>query len=196
MCDSLDRDQASCRGAFRTICKTLKTQKIDLNNVTVSPSTINRRRINNRIYNYNKLKQILINKHHLILHFDNITIKDNTTNKLIDHAVIKVSSLDFEKLIGTVKCDNSKALTIYDAIMKKLDEFNIKNKIISLSYDNCPTNVEHHNGVVKLLLDKLNPITSNKLMKLPCRLHIFEVQLKKVFFELFPGKNINLKFIF
>ena len=139
-------------------------------------------------------KQKLKEHDRYILHVDGKQLKDigkkGAKGGEYERIAMLCTASGEELLVAIPKLEDSKAPTQVSAIIKELDNFEIKQKIIGICYDNAPVNVGHEGGVGVLLEKELN----RKLLKISCRHHFYELVLTEVFKKLFgktSGEFVN-----
>lgn len=87
MMETIDRAGASSRQAMMIMSQTLKSSGQNVSECVLSTDTISRNRKKNREETYEQLKSERVFPENLVLHFDGVRIKDNNTQKFVEHLV-------------------------------------------------------------------------------------------------------------
>ncbi|XP_044596983.1 uncharacterized protein LOC123273609 isoform X2 [Cotesia glomerata] len=164
---ALDRGKVSSRNAVYILAATLKSTGIDMKGYGLK------------------------NQDNFVLHWDGKILPDIVGTEKVDRLPIIISSSGSEQLLGVPKMKSGTAKNQADAIVKILFDWGISRKIVGLSFDTAAVNTGIHGGTCKLIEDELE----KKLVYLPCRHHIFEIVLKKVFEIYWPvssGPNVPI----
>ncbi|GBN80863.1 hypothetical protein AVEN_14339-1 [Araneus ventricosus] len=88
-----------------------------------------------------------------------------------------MSGVGEEKLLGVPKSPSGTGKNAAEAIYKILEEWDLLDQVIAMSFDTTSVNTGHLNGTCTVLLDKIG----RGLLWLVCRHHTFELILAKVF---------------
>ena len=132
---ALDRTKMSNREAVFTISATATSLGHDINDLTLSVSTIHRARKENR----KKLAEI---DKPLVVHWDGKLLPDitNVVHEKVDHLAILVTGKNTEKLLGVPKISKGTGEAMAEATVASLAEWGIKEQVIGMCFDTTSSN--------------------------------------------------------
>lgn len=190
---ALDRANLSNAKAVHVLAAVAKTSgETTLDNVRLSVSTVRRVRNLYRSQHAVANKAACTFEGPLVLHFDGKLLPslDGCSTKEERIAVV-VSGDKIEKLLGVPKIGSGKAKLIAEACFSSITDWDLKEKIVGMSFDTTAANTGLKNGACALLEQKLE----KELIWLPCRHHILEVVCRNVFIAVFgstDGPNVRM----
>ena len=193
----LDRTRTSDREAMRIIAKQYKGMKtsdgaaVDLNDVTLSYSTIRRHRIKNREVICKEARDhFLANMPpRVVLHWDGKMLKDITGRVHEMEAILLSGYPVFEegKLIGVIELVDEEGKmsgtgeTQCNACITQVRDWGAAGNIVALCFDTTSSNTGRIRGAAIRLHSELGV----PLLYLGCRHHIFELTAKRPYYALF-----------
>jgi len=174
----LDRTKVSDRKAVFEVAETAKSLGCDINEVSLNRSTIRRKRMSNRIKESQKLKESLQRNVPLIVHWDGKLLPELTGGKdKIDKLAIIVSGKGVSQMLAVAKLPSATGEAQAQAIVNALNEWDIADQVIGMSFDTTSANSGKDKGACVLLEEKLE----KKLFYFACRHHVMELIIGKVF---------------
>lgn len=178
--EALDRCQMSSQQAMMVISPCLAAVGVASENVTLSRSTINRRRSEHRISIDKNIRDTFESGDTLLtVHFDGKKMKDNTERAAgrkmdVERLAIVVSSIRGCKLLAIPKIANGAGQTIADYVYGK---WNLIPDIRALCFDTTSSNTDKFTGIATIL----DTVLPNPVLFCACRHHIAELLLGKAF---------------
>jgi len=127
----------------------------------------------------------------LTVHWDGKRLSTQTRNKTADRLAILVSGDDNVKLLAVREILHGTGEAQAQAVFKVLQDWQLTGQVQFMSFDTTASNAGRKAGACILLQQMLQ----RKLVSLPCRHHIHELIVEKVFQELMPPStdpNIQL----
>lgn len=104
-------------------------------------------------------------------------IPNNVSGKKEDRLPIVVTGEGISKLLAVPALPNGTAAVEAEAIKEAIHEWNLRDKIVAMSFDTTNTNSGCRNGVIT----RLPVMLDKKLLSLACRHHVAELVLKHCF---------------
>ena len=180
VCASLDRTNISSRKGMHQIASTCQGLGLSADEVTLSASTIRRRRIAHRKSCAEEIKRKFtetVGTKPLTLHWDGKLLPDITQWKAkTDRVAILVTGDNIERLLSVAKVQQGTGKQIADSCIEVVSHWKIKDNIKCLCFDTTAANT----GVVKGACTLIESELERELLWLPCRHHIYEVVLAGV----------------
>lgn len=177
----LDRTNLSCRqGAFVFNSVLQKFAPEKMKNIATSKSSIHTYRKKNR-ENGNILRPSTDKDAKYVLHFDSKSFKSSQRHKNEKRLALTVSFGRTEHLLGVPLLKNGMGLTAANAAYNHIQEFQLNENIIGLSFDTEPVNTGASNGACVKIEEKLN----KSILNLACRHHTSEIVCGDVFEKVF-----------
>lgn len=173
---SLDVAKISDRSASSIIIPTIANVGIDPDDYNISYSSIRRARQKSRQKFSENLKKELHTNKHLTVHWDGKLLEDITGNETVDRLPIFVSGSGEDQLLGVPKIDKGTGKDMANAVVQKVTEWNIIDKVKGLCFDTTASNTGRKNGACVLI----EQIMEKDLLWYPCRHHILEIILESV----------------
>lgn len=173
----LDRCNTTDNSAVYISAAITKSLGVDINNVTLSRSSIRRNRIKCREEIAHQIKTDFKNDDKLTVHWDGKLLQDICSSKKSERLAVIVCGDGIEQLLGVPKLRNGTGKSIAEAVMSCLREWNIIESICAMSFDTTAANTGIRNGACVLLEEAMN----KKVLGIACRHHIFEIVLESVF---------------
>ena len=161
----------------------------DLNELTVSRSSIERERKKFRNNCADKIKSEFVPPKRAIVHFDGKLLTD-LSGEYADRLAIMISG-DTDQcksgfMISAERILDGSGLSQKNEILRSLHEWNIIDNIVGMVFDTCSANTGWQTGAATLLESALK----KALLWLPCNKHICELILKAAFFDVF-GEDMS-----
>ena len=164
----------------------LKAGGVDVNDVTLSASTIYRKRfkaVEGMEAEIREEDLLRLNGLSLVVHFDTKKVDqiedDLYVNRTVERLALNVSSPDVEKLdvlLGIFEIDSSKGENQANAVWEALCSWDIIDQIIGFCCDTTSSNTGKYAGVCASLSTSL----SNLQLYFMCRHHIYEVHISHI----------------
>ena len=173
----LDRTKISDRKAVFVVAETAKSLGHDIKEVSLNRSTIRRKRIFNRAEQSQKFKENLQKNVPLIIHWDGKLLPELTGKKKTDRLPIIISGKGVSQILSVAKLSSATGEAQAQAIYNALNEWDITDKVIGMSFDTTSANTGKHKGACALLEEKLR----KKLFYFACCHHVMELIIGKVF---------------
>jgi len=174
-----DRLNILYRDSAMAYAVTAKALGYDLNEVSVSSSTMYRARLSHRkdIAESYDSKEFCPG-YPLVLHWDGKILTDiKQSRESVERIAVLVSGDCQEKLLGIPKISNGTGKEIAKVCLNLLKEHKMEDSVRGLSFDTTPVNTGIHIGACTLIEEGLR----RDLMYFACRHHIYEVVLSHVF---------------
>lgn len=175
---ALDRAKVTDRQAVHVVAATVSSLGNNIDNFTLSRSSIRRSRINHRqtIAIENKTKFYLSNDP-VIVHWDGKLLPELTGKGICDRLPILISGLNIEQLLSVPKIENGTGQKMSNAIIEAIQEWKISDNVCGMSFDTTASNTGRTSGACVLLEQQIG----KHLLNFACRHHIFEIILENVF---------------
>lgn len=175
---ALDRSQVTDRNAMHLIAATAHALGHNVDEMTLSRSSIRRARIENRMQCANDIKsRFNAVTPPLIVHWDGKLLPAITGREKVDRLPVIVTGTDVEQLLGVPKLGSGTGQEQANAVLACLKEWNLQSKVSGLCFDTTASNTGRYNGASILIEQNLG----RDLLHLACRHHILEIVLEKVF---------------
>lgn len=110
----------------------------------------------------------------LTIHWDGKIIRNNVTGKKEERLPILVTGEGTSKLLTVPALPNGKAAEGSGAIVNAIEDWNLKDKIVAMSFDTTNTNSGCKNGMIT----RVPKMLKKPLLSLACRHHVAELVLK------------------
>ena len=135
MVASLDRVKISDRGAMRVISATVSALDEDIDTLSLSRSTLRRKRMALRKQIADDVKKTFQAEVPLTVHWDGKLMPDLLDSDNIDRLPVVVSGLGKYKLLGVPKLSSSTGEEMAKAVYECLNDWNLEQKIIGMCFD-------------------------------------------------------------
>lgn len=112
-----------------------------------------------------------------VLHWDGTMLPEISGREKVDRLPIIVSSQGIDKLLGIPKLKSSSGKEISDAVFNSINEYEMLDLVQIICFDTTAHNTGVQSGAAALLEGKLG----RDLLYFPCRHHIYELLIRKVF---------------
>lgn len=178
---ALDRSQISVRGAMQALVPFATQLGANVEQLSISPSTIHRNRRQHREGRAVEIRRSFSPTVPLTLHWDGKLMPSLTDGNLVDRLPILVSGEGVSKLLA-VPATSGKAEPTTTTILNTLGDWNLADRVAALCFDTTATNTGAKGGVCV----RLQQILGRGLLHLACRHHILELLLEAVFSALVP----------
>lgn len=175
---ALDRNKVSDRKAVRLIIPIAAALGHDPAALPLSRSSIKRKREAVRQNFSTEMKSNLDIKEPIVVHWDSKILPDILGSQKVDRLPVLVSYAGGNvKLLGVPKLSSATGSETGDAVLKTLKTWDLDDKVIGMGFDTTAVNTGVKSGACTSIENKLN----KELLWLPCRHHIMEIILSKVF---------------
>ena len=173
-----DRTKMLDREAIFTIAATVTSLTYDINDLTLSVTTLRRARTENRKKLTEKDKQEF-NLNMPLVHWNWKFLPDvtNVVHEKVDHLAMLVTGEDSEKLLGVPKKSKGTGAAMAEATVPNLMEWGIKEQVIGMCFDTTSSNSVIHTGACTLI----KKLLQKELLYLACRHHISEIIMSDIF---------------
>ncbi|XP_050527117.1 uncharacterized protein LOC126897501 [Daktulosphaira vitifoliae] len=174
---ALDRNKVSDRESLRLMVPISSALGHDPSSLPLSRSTIQRKRKEGRKAVFEEIKQCVSFDDPVIVHWDGKILPDILGTDKVDRLPVLVSADGKEKLLGVPKLVRGTGANAANAVYNVLSEWGLENKIVGMCCATTSVNTGFKNGACVMLEHKIG----EELLWLPCRHHILEIVLSKVF---------------
>ncbi|XP_044577706.1 uncharacterized protein LOC123260590 [Cotesia glomerata] len=188
---ALDRANVSSRNAMFIIAPILTSVGINIEDTTLSYSTIQRTRMMFRKDLAQGLKNDFKTHDKYVVHWDGKILQDITGSKSVDRLPILLTAFGIEQLLGVPKMDSGTAENQTSAILRTLNEWSLTRYIKAMCFDTTNVNTGIHRGTCV----EIEKALGRELIYLPCRHHIYEIILRSAFEVYWPvssGPNVPI----
>ncbi|KAI8442258.1 hypothetical protein MSG28_005828 [Choristoneura fumiferana] len=174
---ALDRNKISDREAMRLMIPLAAALGQDPASLPISRSTIRRARKKARIEFNAYIRESFEPNYPLVVHWDGKILPDVLESKKVDRLPVLVSGNNSEKLLGVPKLTAGTGENTANAVLRLLEEWNVKDQVQAMSFDTTSANTGVRKGACALLEAGIG----RNLLWLACRHHILEIILAKIF---------------
>ena len=189
---ALDRTNISDRQACFVLSATAAALDCDIDKLSLSRSTIRRRRISTREKIANSIKESFDPCCPLIVHWDGKMLCDFISDEKVNRLAVVVSGGGSSKLLAVTKLSSETGINIATSVLETLDNWGIKDRIQGMCFDTPVVNTGHKQGAAMIIEQNIG----RSLLHIACRHHIHELILTHVFDKCFPssgsGPNIAI----
>jgi hypothetical protein len=174
---SLDRTVTSSREAMYIIAPALKAAGIQMDEITLSKTSIHEARIGARKSLAEEVREQFTPATPLIAHFDGKLLPDRDGSKS-DRMPIVVSGKDVEKLLGIPRLSTGTGVLMGETVVKFLQDWDgVPEWLAGLCFDTTASNTGIHTGAITVIQKAFD----KRLLFLACRHHILEIIAAAVF---------------
>lgn len=174
---ALDRSQVSDRNAVYILSATASSLGQDVKELAINRSTIRRTRINTRENIAALIRESFAPQIPLTVHWDGKILPVLTGTDKVDRLPVLVSGGGVSKLLGVPILPSGTGQAMAKAVVDCLDDWNIKHRVVALSFDTTSSNTGCKAGACTIIETMLGRL----LLHLACRHHIMEIIADKVF---------------
>ncbi len=192
---ALDRTKVSDRNATYIIAAAAESLGLNPASLAINKESIRRARHKHRELAAKEIQASFDPNCPLTVHWDGkmlpALMSTGTGTELVDRLAVLVSGEGTMKLLGVPKLSNGTGQAEATAVYDLIQEWNLADRIMSMSFDTTASNTGIRLGACVLLEEKLG----KDLLSLACRHHIMELIIAKVFNTLLGpscGPNIKL----
>jgi hypothetical protein len=177
---SLDRTKTTPSQAMHIVAPALKAAGVEIDDITLSTSSIYRARKSVRTLMGQKQKEMFLPNTPLVAHFDG-KLLPGSDGALVDRMPIVVSGLNVEKLLCISKLSTSTGENMGNAVVETLQNWkDVPEWLCGLCFDTTNSNTGIHTGAITVIQRAFD----KRLLFLACRHHILEL-LSTAVFDLF-----------
>lgn len=183
MVSALDRSGISNQAALLMISATVNASGKDISEMSLSRSTIGRRRRKHRVEIVGNIQSTFdtgssfVNVHYDEKKLENFTGGVNRQNMHVNRLAIVVSFDEGCKLLEIPKINNGSGATVAKAVYDAVQKWGLINKVQALSFDTTSSNTGLRNGSAFIL----ERMMRRPILFFSCRHHVSELLLKKAF---------------
>lgn len=173
---SWDRDNLSIRAVTSSFAADAIALGHNINEPTMSRSSVHRARVKNR----EKIAASLTQGTEvpLVLHWDGTLLPNITDGKSLEERIaVLVTGEDTEELLGVLVSADGTGRAVAETILKLVRENGLETRIIGMGFDKTASNT----GLVRGACTQIERELQRPLLCLACRHHVYEVVLKDVF---------------
>jgi len=167
----LDRTNVTDRAAMMIISETAKSLGHDINEFTLSVSSIRRNRRNHRKELATEILKSFSTDSPLTVHWDGKLLPDLTGSENVDRLPILVSADGKAQLLSVPKLPSGTGEAQAHAIFKALKEWNVQDSVEAMCFDTTSSNTGRINGACVII----EQLLCRDLLHLACRHHILEL---------------------
>ena len=186
---ALDRTQTSTRKAIMIVMPALAAAGLDVNQLTMSRSTMMDARNESRELMAASVSQNFQPMVPLVAHFDG-KLLPNQDGTMSDHLAIVVSGLGVEKLLGIPIIPVGSGQLMGQKILEFIHEWSgVEQKLAGLCFDTTASNTGVHTGAITIV----QSFFSRRLLFLACRHHMLELYAAAVFNAFFASSGPEIE---
>ena len=174
---ALDRSKVTDRQAVHLLAATAHSLGHDVNDITISRSSVQRARSANRVKTAETIKASFSPQGPLTVHWDGKLLPDLTGQEKVDRLPVIVTGVDIDQLLGVPKLKSGTGQAQADAVVACLEDWNVSTNVKGLCFDTTASNTGRINGACILIEWALG----RSLLHFACRHHVLEIILEKVF---------------
>lgn len=182
---ALDRTKVSDRNAMYVLSATVQSLGYNVQDFTLNRESIRQARRKNRQKIANELKASFLPTTPLTIHWDGKLLPSLTSKDKVDRLAVIVSGDGVMKLLGVPKISNGTGEAQSTSVFELIEEWNLTERIHSMSFDTTASNSGVNTGACVLLEKKMK----RDLLSLACRHHIMELIIERVFNTLMGPSN-------
>ena len=124
----------------------------------------------------------------LVVHWDGKLLRDLTTKEHVDRLPVIVTGNGVLQLLKVAKLPNGTGLQQAKAVVEALDDWDLKQKVVAMSFDTTSSNTGRKQGACVMIEQELE----TDLLHLACRHHILELLVQTAFTTLM-GRLLDQK---
>ncbi|CAH0556961.1 unnamed protein product [Brassicogethes aeneus] len=181
LCAALDDAKVSDRKAVHILIATAEAFGVDVTELVINRSSLRELRRVHRELASKSIQADFIedvdNARSLVVHWDGKLMEAIVGKKKVDRIAILVSYKETSKFLSAAVIEPATGENIAIAVRDTLISWNITDRVGAMSFDTTSSNTGHKLGATAFLQEYLD----RKLIQLPCRHHIYEIILKRVF---------------
>ncbi|KAE8740217.1 hypothetical protein FOCC_FOCC014269 [Frankliniella occidentalis] len=172
---SADRNNLTDRSTARLIQETATALGHDTSKITLSRSTLKRRREENRRNVIENFADTFTPKGPIVIHWDGKLLPDEQGQK-IDRLPVVVKDLETgeEQLLGVAALKSGSGKAQQSAVVELAVARQVDSHIVGMSFDTTSSNTGQYIGACVLLEESLG----RTLIRLACRHHVLELPVK------------------
>ena len=174
---ALDRTKMSDRNATYVFAETASSLGHNVDDITMSRSSLQRARKKFRFELAEEVKTSLSGNSPLVVHWDGKLMSDLDGKGQIDRLPICVSGEDGTKLLVVAKLQDGTGDAQAEAVCEALKDWGLLDRVCGMSFDTTSSNTGNEKGACALIEKRIG----KKLLKLACRHHIMELLIGAVF---------------
>lgn len=182
---SLDRTRTTPRQAMHIVAPALKAAGVNLDEVSLSTTSIYRSRKEVRKQIAGEIKENFSPNTPLVAHFDGKLMPDET-GVSSDRLPVVVSGVDTEKLLGIPKLPSGTGAIMGKAVVEFVQDWpGVVDCLAGLCFDTTSSNTGCHSGAITVIQEAFQ----KRLLFLACRHHILEIIAAAVFDQFFTASG-------
>ena len=184
---SLDRVKVTDREAVFVLSEAARSLGHDVTSLNINRSSIRRERMKHREEMARTIKQSFDPETPLVVHWDGKLMRELTTKEHVDRLPILVSGKGVTQLLHIAKLPSGTGAAMANAVVDALEEWNITDRIVGMSFDTTASNTGRTNGACVIMQQKLE----KNLLAFACRHHVHELILHAAFVDLLGPTSSN-----
>lgn len=188
---ALDRAKVSNRSAAYVLAATAKSLGHNVADIALNRESIRSVRRKHRKQIAADIRANFHPSAALTVHWDSKLLPSLTSSDRVDRLAVVVSGSGVMKLLGVPIIQNGTGEMQAQAVLETLQQWNLTERVQFMSFDTTASNTGNKNGCSTLLVQKMQ----RSLIGLPCRHHMHELIVAKVFetvIETSSGPQIKL----
>ena len=174
---ALDRAKISDRQATIVVAATASSLGHEIDNITLSRSSIRRKGMQIREDIANAIKLSFEPNVPLTVHWDGKFILNLLNDVDAERLPIIVSGGGKSKLLAVPKLESGTGENIAKAVIEALDDWGLRNRVRAMCFDTTISNTGEKKGACTIIENELG----SKLLRTACRHHILEIIISSVF---------------
>ncbi|KAK0062096.1 hypothetical protein Bpfe_008589 [Biomphalaria pfeifferi] len=133
-------------------------------------------RIEHRESEANSIQNAFSPNGQLVIHWDGKLLPRVTNQGKVDRLAVIVTGHNVEQLLGVPKLVSGTGERQASAVITCIDNWKLRDNFVGMCFDTTVSNTGRHTGACHLIEERLS-----KDLHLPCRHHILEIVVEKVF---------------
>jgi len=191
LASALDRTKVSNRNATYVLAATAQALGHNVADIALNRESVRSARRKHREQIATEICASFDPSVALTVHWDGKLLPDLTSSDLVDRLAVIVSGAGVMKMLGVPKIQNGTGEMQAQAVLVTLQQWNLADRVQFMSFDTTASNTGNKNGCCTLLEQEMQ----KSLIGLPCRHHVHELIVAKVFdavIETSSGPQIKL----
>lgn len=158
----LDRTKTTSRAATFIIAAVAVELGYDINEISLSHSTVHRARENFRSQMAAELKNNLQVSEYLVVHWDGKLLPDLLqTDQVVDRLPVIISGVRTEQLLGVPKMESGTGANQAEAILEALRDWEVTDRVKGMCFDTTTSNT----GKFRFLIDLISSYVEEYIRK-------------------------------
>ena len=174
---ALDRTKVTDRSAPYVLTETVRSIGQDPKEYNINRTSIQHLRNLHWKSLAGTLKADFLGDCPFVVHWDGKLLWDLTTKEHVDRLPVIVTGNGVSQLLKVAKLSNGTGLQQAKAVVEALDDWDLKQKVVAMSFDTTSSNTGRKQGACVMIEQELE----TDLLHLACRHHILELLVQTAF---------------